>query len=260
MGWHRVLFLDDDITGVDPADVDRASSLLSTFNAVGFHVSGFPDNSVVCHAYRDAGGLQKSFIGGGALAVQLQRCNSFFPGIYNDDWFFLLDDDESLQPTAVTGEVVQYPYDPFHSPDRARTEEFGDVLAEGVYWLLDQDQTVADAGPEFWARYLIIRRRFIEDILVMVQGSNISESEKSRRSAALKGSLGRLAQITAELCSDYLQAWIADRKAWSHHVDSLPIALHLGPAVEALSRQGAPKLSWCVAGGGARTGGLAGPL
>jgi len=109
VGWSRILFIDDDITGLKADDVRKASGLLSLYSAVGLRIGGFPDNSVVCHAFRQAGGQQGSFVGGGALAVQVQRCESFFPDIYNDDWFFLLDGDKWLHPTAVAGEVIQHP-------------------------------------------------------------------------------------------------------------------------------------------------------
>ncbi|MBE1469836.1 hypothetical protein [Kibdelosporangium phytohabitans] len=52
------------------------------------------------HAFRDAGGQQDTFIGG-ALAVGRKSFTSFFPNIYNEDWFFLLDD-TGLRPSAVT--------------------------------------------------------------------------------------------------------------------------------------------------------------
>ncbi len=165
LGWSRVLFLDDDIHGLNPDDVRRASGLLDTHNAVGLSIGGFPDNSVVCHAYRQAGGRQQSFIGGGALTVQVKRSNSFFPDIYNEDWFFLLDGDKGIQPVARTGEVRQYPYDPFRNPDRARAEELGDVLAEGLYWLLDQGRSIMDADQAHWSWFLPKRKRFIEHVL-----------------------------------------------------------------------------------------------
>lgn len=117
LGWSRVMFLDDDITELNPLDVRRASGLLNTHVAVGLHVGGFPDHSVVCHAYLRAGGAQQSFIGVGALVVDLEQARSFFPDIYNDDWFFLLGDKE-IQSVGVTGAVRQYPYDPFRTPDR----------------------------------------------------------------------------------------------------------------------------------------------
>jgi hypothetical protein len=131
VGWKRVVFLDDDIEIHDPEYLRQASALLNIYNVVGLSIGGFPDNSVVCHAYRSVGGDQQSFIGSGALVVQVPRSPSFFPDIYNDDWFYMLDAKKGLQPAATIGEVIQQPYDPFRTPDRARAEEFGDVLAEG---------------------------------------------------------------------------------------------------------------------------------
>jgi hypothetical protein len=252
LGWSRILFLDDDITGLNPADMATASSLLGTHNAVGLRIGGFPDHSVVCHAYRQAGGRQKSFVGGGALAVDVRRCHSFFPDIYNDDWFFLLDGDKWLQPTAVTGEVCQSPYDPFRNPERARAEELGDVLAEGIYWLLDQDRSLVDADQAHWATYLALRGQFIESVLKMVQADALEESERTRRIAALKGSLGRLALITPALCESYLRAWRADRQAWQRHLELLPARMQRVPALAMLSRRGSPGLTWHLGQPGGR--------
>jgi hypothetical protein len=253
LGWSRVLFLDDDIFELDPDDVRRASGLLDTYNAVGLHVGGFPDHSVVCHAYRQAGGSQQSFIGGGALAVHLERSNSFFPDIYNDDWFFLLNGDKGLQPVGVTGAVRQFPYDPFRNPDRARAEEFGDVLAEGIYWLLDQGRLVTDANRAHWAKFLVKRKDFIWRVLKMVeQDGTLGSADRTRRIAALKGSLGRLELITPEFCERYLRAWAADRQRWQRHLKQ-PFIRNVqqisGPerrqrALAALSLPGAPRLTW----------------
>jgi len=247
--WSRILFLDDDITQVNPHDVRKASGLLDTYSAVGLQIGGFPDNSVVCHAYREAGGKQQSFVGGGALAVELTRSKSFFPDIYNDDWFYLLDGDKRLQPTAVSGQVAQYPYDPFRSPGRARAEELGDALAEGIYWLLDQDRSIIDADQRHWAKFLAKRGQFIQNVLELVQGDNALDlHEKARRIAALKGARGRLARITPKLCESYLLAWTADRQRWLQHIEELPNRLHLPHALASLTRQGCPSLRWRLGG------------
>ena len=58
-GWERVLFLDDDIYGVDPRHARAAAGLLDRYAAVGLRNVGFPDNSVVCHAFRMIGGPQE---------------------------------------------------------------------------------------------------------------------------------------------------------------------------------------------------------
>jgi hypothetical protein len=248
LGWRRVMFLDDDITKLDPDDVQKASGLLDTYSAVGLQIGGFPDHSVVCHAYRQAGGEQQSFIGGGALTIELARSKSFFPDIYNDDWFFLLDD-KRLRAAAVTGQVLQYPYDPFRNPDRARAEELGDVLAEGIYWLLDQDRSISDAGERYWTTFLKKRGQFIEDVLRMVKEDNsLGQHEQDRRIGALKGSRGRLALITPELCESYLRAWAADRQRWQRHLDRLPLPGQLlTDALASLSR-GHCQLRWRLGG------------
>jgi len=253
LGWSRVLFLDDDITELNPDDVRRASGLLDTHNAIGLQVGGFPDHSVVCHAYLQAGGSQQSFVGGGALVVHLERSDSFFPDIYNDDWFFLLDGDKGIQSVGITGKVRQYPYDPFRTPDRARTEELGDVLAEGIYWLLDQGRSLTDADRAHWTRFLHKRRQFIRRVLRMVEhDGTIGPADKAHRVAALKGSLGRLALITPDLCEKYLQAWMGDRLQWHRHlqnsfiraVQQLPGDERRQQALASLSRPGAPRLTW----------------
>lgn len=247
LGWSRVLFLDDDITELNPADVRKASSLLDTHNAVGLQNYGYPDNSVVCHAYRLAGGAQQTFIGAGALAVELGRNHSFFPDIYNDDWFFLLDGDKWLQSTAVTGRMRQHRYDPFRNDERARTEELGDVLAEGLYWLLDQNRSIIDADAQHWARFLVKRKQFINNVLAQVRVDDLEPDEKARRVAALKGSLGRLTLIKPDLCEKYLQAWVADRQQWQQHIELLPTEQERTTALAMLSPPGFP-LTWKLGG------------
>ena len=53
-------------------------------------------------------GILLNLAGVGALVVDLERAISFFPDIYNDDWFFLLGDKE-IQSVGVTGSGRQYP-------------------------------------------------------------------------------------------------------------------------------------------------------
>jgi hypothetical protein len=255
LGWSRILFLDDDITAPDLADIKRASGLLETHNAVGLHIGGFPDQSVVCHAYRLAGGLQQSFIGGGALAVATERCGSFFPDIYNEDWLFMLDPEGFLQPITCAGEVCQASFDPFHDVGRARREEFGDVLAEGAYWLLDQRQSVLDADEKHWDAFLLKRKKFIYRVLDMIQKCDIESSDKRRVAAALNVSLRQLAQIKSDLCQRYLRvAWRADRKLWQSHLGRLPTGQTCQQALRRLSARGAPLLTWHLARGLTATG------
>lgn len=215
-GWRRVVFLDDDVIVPHPGDVRRAAGLLDRYRAVGMKVAGFPDNSVVCHAHRQIGGFQDTYIGGGALAVDTTRI-AHFPNIYNEDWFYLLDGNKELRSTAV-GEVVQSVFDPFVSRDRAVSEEFGDCLAEGIYALLDMGCSVADATAEYWSEFLDRRRELIMMIIDAVPGSGGEPEMRRHMVHALGAALGRCWVITPSLCVDYLDAWQEDRGTWDAFV------------------------------------------
>ncbi|MET7395238.1 hypothetical protein ABZS66_17290 [Dactylosporangium sp. NPDC005572] len=222
VGWRFVLFLDDDIRVENARDIQDAAALAETHTAVGLINYGFPDNSVVCHAYRKVGGPQSTFIGGGALVVQVRAARSFFPSIYNEDWFFLLNG-RRLDPVAMVGKVDQKEFDPFRNADRARGEELGDTLAEGVYALLDDDRDIEAADIAYWKTYLQLRRDFIQHVLDNVPRAAVtSERERERMVVALKGALGRSLRISPELCVEYLHAWAEDRRAWQRYVGRLP--------------------------------------
>ena len=244
--WRRVVFLDDDIRVPDPADLSRAAGLLDTHTAVGLGIGGFPDNSVVCHAFREAGGWQGTFIGGGALAVDVKRNRTFFPNIYNEDWFFVLDAGKRLQPVATVGRVVQAPYDPY-LPQRARAEEFGDVLAEGTFWLLDQDRSSSEGDLAHWREFLTKRKQFIRRVIRMVECTTVIEpAERTRRVEALNAAMGRLARISPELCVDYHKALVVDQQRWQRHIQAIrqQPKLRRELALDSLARTGARPLTW----------------
>jgi hypothetical protein len=244
LGWKHVAFLDDDIEIPDPTDLELAAGLLDTHNIVGPSDQGFPGDSVVCHAYRRVGGSQESFIGSGAIVVEAERTPSFFPNIYHDVWFYMLDDVVgALQPVATIGRVIQRYYEPFRNPDRARAEEFGDVLAEGVFWLFDQGRSLLDADVRHWKDFLAKRATFINHLLGLVDASAIASAEKRRMVEALKAARGRLTFITPDLCRDYLQALATDRRVWQSHMESLEVGSSRRAAIRQLSPPDQPLLT-----------------
>jgi hypothetical protein len=244
--WKRIVFLDDDIRVPDPLDLSRAAGLLDAHSAVGLGIGGFPDNSVVCHAFRAGGGDQATFIGGGAMAVAVRRNRSFFPNIYNDDWFFVLDAGKRLQQVATVGEVLQYPYDPYRV-ERARAEEFGDVLAEGIFWLLDQEKPASEGGLRHWGAFLDHRKQFIQQVRRMVASqTGIDAAERARMEEALTAALGRCARISPELCVAYLGALASDQDRWQRHVQQILRQPRLSreEALRSLTVEGATPLTW----------------
>ena len=225
-GWRRILFLDDDISRVNATDARAAATLLDENAAVGLRNIGFPDNSVVCHAYREVGGQQDEFIGGGALAVDPCRTTSFFPRIYNEDWLFLLGD-EGPGRLALTGEMYQRPYSPYADAGRARREEFGDCIGEGLYWLLDSGRGVDAADAAFWRDFLLRRRRLLEHVLHHAP-SVADGGERDRLITAVEAARGAGFSITPKLCLDYVRAWRADLMLWRDYTAGLPTR----PAIE----------------------------
>jgi len=225
LDWDRIAFLDDDIRSVRPDDMRAAAGLLDRFSMVGLGNDGFPDNSVVCHALRAVGVDQETFVGGGAMVVPVGRTKTFFPDIYNEDWFFLLDED-GLSRTAVTGRMVQEPYEPFRTTERARAEELGDCLAEGIYALLDDGGSVADADLAFWTAFLEDRRTMVDRIIAAIPGRpGLTDEEKRRIAESMRASHGRRLFITPELCVAYLRALAADREIWRGYLETLPKGL-----------------------------------
>ena len=175
-GWKKVLFLDDDVKIPDASDLEVVAGLLDVYDSVGLKVEGQSDNSVVCYAHREVGGFQESFIGGGALGVSHQQFGALFPETYNEDWFFLLDE-HGLAPVAEYGRAIQKPYDPFANPERARGQEFGDDIAEGLFWLLDKGQKISEATSEYWNDALERRREFISRIITRVKQESIGTAK-----------------------------------------------------------------------------------
>ncbi|MFD0740978.1 hypothetical protein ACFQ1L_02625 [Phytohabitans flavus] len=218
-GWERILFLDDDIFGVNPDDLGGAASLLDNYRAVGLENFGYEDNSVVCHAYRAVDGEQDTFIGGGAMLVAPKNTRSFFPNIYNEDWFFLLGDGVPFK-VAVTGRAVQKEYDPFATPERAAREELGDSLAEGIYWLLDNGLGPEHADSVFWADFLYRRRRLLDDVLARSESRIADPVKREKVQASLRAAKGASSFITPKICREYVAAWRKDLDLWGEHLDT----------------------------------------
>jgi hypothetical protein len=236
-GWKRVFFVDDDIYAVNPADVRAAVGLLDEFDVIGMHNGGYPDNSVVCHAYRELGAKQAQFIGGGTMAFTPPRIRSFFPNTYNDDWFFILG---YGQPTriAITGSMRQKEYRPFSNPDRARVEEFGDVMGEGLYWLLDHKLPMESADLEHWRDFLIRRWYFIDHLIAEASKEDWEHHQKARILASLNAARSMSAEIRPRLCAEYIRRWRIDLTTWRAFIEEQPAGLGVAEALAKLSWPG----------------------
>jgi hypothetical protein len=229
-GWQRMLFLDDDITELDPGEVEQASAALDSCAAVGLRAFSFPDNSVVCHAHRTGRAFQGVFVSGSALAVRVADADSFFPAVYNEDWLFLAPLLDRRMVTAI-GSVRQEVYAPFAQPERARRQEFGDVLAEGLIGYLHSARLQQLPTAAYWGDFLAERAQFIADAklgCLKVAGHDPDARDALR---ALKIARRTLNGLSAEMLVDYLGAWQADLITWRRSLRRLP---RLGDPVQSL--------------------------
>jgi len=235
LGWSSVLFLDDDVVGMDDARLSRTRELLAQetpgglVQAVGWSFEAFADNSVVCHAHRSSGGRQDTFIGGGGLAVRVHAGTPFFPNVYNEDWLFLHDLVAQSQ-VLLAGGLCQLAYDPFDHAARASHQEFGDLFAESVFALMHYptqrpvatvEKLLAPAyEKDWWAERIKHRKVFIDSIAARGMGRGWTGTSPVLRS--LVQARGTLADITPAALVDYTVAWRDDLVTWRELLERLP--------------------------------------
>lgn len=231
-GWNKIVFVDDDVTLSRTDNVARLAGQLDKYQVAGMIVRDYPDNSVVCHARRAAGLPQDVFLTGAVLGV---HCNnlplSFFPDIYNEDWFFFAREAASRQLRRV-GQATQLEYNPYASPDRARREEFGDLLAEGLFALMGEvdpsvrfgDQLRA-ADEAYWSRFIEARHSVITEAMSLLSVAVERDGDHGHLSSALvslaaaENHLDHM--ITAEDCVSFVDAWRDDLEEWQRFSSSV---------------------------------------
>lgn len=211
--WRKLLFLDDDISVLDPDRVSQAASALANVPAVGMLALDYPDNSIVCHAHRLSGGYQQVFVSGSALAVDPLYVDSFFPEIYNEDWLFLAPAIDRRH-VAYQGSVRQDDYSPFEDLSRAACREFGDVVAEGLIGYLHSARMATLPSADYWQCFLHRRAEFIDRTRRDCLDESKAFDDATSAVRALDCAADALSKISAKLLTEYTAAWRDDVKAW----------------------------------------------
>jgi hypothetical protein len=217
--WHRIFFLDDDIRGITYPNLQATVDMLGSYSAAGMWIKEFPDNSIACHANRITGEEQDVFVSGAALAVNCDVALGFFPVIYNEDWLFFFDFASQGKLANSRLEVGQLQYSPFADPRRAAWQEFGDLIAEGLYSLVHLRIPIEEATREYWGHFLEARRTFLEGVITRAEAArwNIPEGLTFSVREAVK----TLLTIQPELCERYVRAWRDDMVDWSWRLNDI---------------------------------------
>jgi hypothetical protein len=216
LGWQRIFFLDDDIRDLNASDIDDAASMLGPLDAVGMRSIDYPDNSVVCHGHRETGAYQDVFIGGSALAVNVAGRVPFFPDIYNEDWFHFYHA-AATQKLGWSGrDVTQLCYDPFADPRRAAVQEFGDIMAEGLFGLLHFRLGAERATGDYWQAFLAARMRFLAG--VRDRADTVEQYLRQRIVTSVDAAQDCAKRIESRLCEQYVSLWLEDLARWDQHL------------------------------------------
>lgn len=225
-GWTRLLFLDDDIRKLNVAKLSSAAALLDDYPVVGLQVNKFPDASVVGHARRLTGRMQEPFVSGGSLLANPQRLNGYFAPVYHEDWLCVINHFREGK-VAIGGSVGQLPYLPFANRERAKFEEFGDILLSGLLWLVYSRPRTDAAGkahrgtdieywrdamnPHFWQRILEERAVLLQDIVSRLTALSSDNLSALSSLAVAKQRLGELGP--GDFVS-FTEAWLTSLAAW----------------------------------------------
>ena len=178
------------------------------------------------------GEVQDVFVSGSALAVDCTVPFGFFPDIYNEDWLFFYEDAANGRLGRSERTATQLRYDPFANPQRAEAEEFGDVIAEGLYALLEEGLYAEHATAERWDQFLADRKRILKDIIERSDEAKREVREKMKHAVTIAGKC--LAEIQPEMCVEYVTAWQNDLKRWGDRRDALPRVDSIGEALAEL--------------------------
>ena len=246
VGWERIFFLDDDIRDLDASDLREVATMLGPYGAVGMRAVDFPDNSVVCHGHRKTGGYQDVFISGSVLAVHCADPIAFFPEIYNEDWFFFYHTAKARRLGGHGRDATQLCYDPFANPQRAAGQEFGDVMAEGLYGLLHDRIGADDATSDYWRSFLDSRKRFLEAVLTRSEG--VEPYLRRRITSSIETAMEWSRQISPSMCEHYIALWKEDLDTWGQRLKDTPRGLSVKAAVRELDLIPSGRSPYALAG------------
>jgi hypothetical protein len=198
----KLILLDDDILGFDGtllAEMLVASHDLACF---GILIRQFPDISVVDHVNRVLYQTHSQFIAANCLCINMKRVSGYFPPLYNEDWLFIFAHPRTQIGYATNRLINQREYHPF-DPDVAAWQEFGDVIAEGVFELWSTDDLRPSITNEFWESVLRTRRGRFEQTRRDLSSSSLEKSTEI--AVCMESAARRCSELRASMLVDFVR-------------------------------------------------------
>ena len=210
-GYKKILLIDDDINGLLKDYFENASFILRRYNLCGCFVQDYPDTSIVGHIERQVNGEIKCFLSGSYLFINLYKCFSFFPFIYNEDWVFMVPFILHNEVCSF-GEVKQLKYNPFNDHKKVIFQEFGEVIAEGLFALISNNLFERRKCYTIWKEILELRKNYIKKL--------INKTENNLYLKFLNWALQANSYITPEICLSYIEDIDRDIIRWNSLIRS----------------------------------------
>ncbi len=198
--FENILLIDDDIEGISKNIFNKGIAALESNYISGCLVEGFADTSVIGHIEQKYGERYFPFLSGNFLFINPIKTESFFPLIYNEDWLFMIPSINQNKVSAVDV-IFQKSYDPFDDICRIKLQEFGEVIAEGLFELIYQSKFEDRYSEQFWNEYLNYRKSYVEELLPKADKMFVP---------FLKESLSISEKIKANHCVDFIKDWEED--------------------------------------------------
>jgi hypothetical protein len=163
----------------------------------------------------------------------------FFPDIYNEDWLFFVEHAAKGELPCV-GHARQLEYEPFSDPQRAVREEFGDLLAEGLYALIGTGERLSRATQSYWETFADARQTLFDEI---VEDLRMLGDQRGKSGDELDASCPRTggAHQSRALCVSFLDAWRDDRLRFQRIATGLSNVGSFADAFDILGLK-----NWCL--------------
>ncbi|GAA3386996.1 hypothetical protein [Cryptosporangium minutisporangium] len=105
------------------------------------------------------------------------------------------------------------------------------MIAEGLYWLLDDGRDITASDVGYWRAALERRRCFLIEVRHRVLHGRIPAGKRRRMLAALDAAERARGALRADDCAAYVRAWRRDLERWAERLERRSAGAAPRPAI-----------------------------
>jgi hypothetical protein len=171
------------------------------------------------------------------MLVNPQRMRGFFPPVYHEDWLCIMDH-LRFGEVAIAGKVAQLRYHPFTTTARTELEEFGDILASGLLWLVHTKRDSSPDGRDYWRE--ATKQQFWCDILQQRATlldelyERLHQAQKIPPLKSIQAARERCHELSPEEFVSFMEKWRDSLAKWRTRLSDLPKAHSVAKALSEL--------------------------